>query len=386
MDELGVFLEECPASPIGHILALKSHLEGSGESLTYINMGSLNDVSIYLTHACNLRCVHCYLSAGGPLNNELKAEEWLIVLERLREVGVKFVYLLGGEPTLLIRRGLSEIIRHGRDMGLYVSLSTNGTLINRDVASMLGRAGLNQVQVSVDGPNSAINDVIRGVGTFDAAVRSVKILKELNIGVSLSYTVMSSNAYYVVDMVRLAEKLGVHVLTFIRVQEFGRAYDNSLTISDKDAEMVVNELMNVKTATKLVLNGFRFYLGDLRKVYEETRRKLMNLGIRNYTTCPAGRSRFVIDSNGDVYGCELLMVKELREGNVLRDDLGRIWYDGFKAFRNRRYQQINPCDKCPIAYLCNAGCPARAYKTYGKVYAPDPHCPFVKQITGMKSQ
>jgi sulfatase maturation enzyme AslB (radical SAM superfamily) len=99
-----VFLEDCPASPIGHILALKSHLEGSGASLPIINMGSLNGVTIYLTYACSLRCIHCYLSAGKPLDDELKVDEWLIIIDKLRELGVKFIYLLGGKPTLLIKR------------------------------------------------------------------------------------------------------------------------------------------------------------------------------------------------------------------------------------------------------------------------------------------
>jgi Predicted Fe-S oxidoreductases len=106
VDEAQVFLEECLASPIGHILALRSHLEGVGESMPYISMDSLNDVTIYLTHACNLRCIHCYLSAGEPLGNELNVRDWLIILDKLRELGVRFVYLLGGEPMLLVRRGL----------------------------------------------------------------------------------------------------------------------------------------------------------------------------------------------------------------------------------------------------------------------------------------
>lgn len=379
VDEAQVFLEECPASPIGHILALRSHLEGVGESMPYISMDSLNNVTIYLTHACNLRCIHCYLSAGEPLGNELNVRDWLIILDKLRELGVRFVYLLGGEPMLLVRRGLFDIIRHAKDLGIYVSMSTNGTLVTRDVAVKLKEAGLDQVQVSVDGPNPAINDVIRGIGSFDLAMRAINILKDVGIGVSLSYTVMSSNAYYIVDMVRLAEKLGIPVLTFIRVQEFGRAYDNGIGLSDDDAERVLYELLSIKANVKLVLNGFRFYLKNLRKTYEEIKGRLSDLGITNYTTCPAGKSRFVIDSNGDIYGCELLMSEEFKEGNALRDDIRHVWRDEFKVFRNRKYTEINQCSKCPMADLCNAGCPARAYRAYGSINAPDPYCPLAKR-------
>jgi hypothetical protein len=62
----------------------------------------------------------------------------------------------------------------------------------------------------------------------------------------------------------------VPVLTFIRIQEFGRALSNSLTISDEKAKFVVNSLMNMRTTVKLVLNGFRvFYLNNLNSSYEE---------------------------------------------------------------------------------------------------------------------
>ncbi len=207
------------------------------------------------------------------------------------------------------------------------------------------------------------------------------MLKEVGIAVSLSYTVIPDNAYYVTDMVKLAEKLGgVPVLTFIRVQEFGRARENGLLLSDDLARMVINDLMRIKTSVKLVLNGFRFSLSDLYKAYKKSRERLNALKIINYSTCPAGRSRFVIDSDGSVYGCELLMSREFYEGNALNDDLKIIWRDGFRSFRGRKYTEIKPCNTCSMADLCNAGCPARAFMAFGSVNSPDPYCPVVRGI------
>ena len=378
VDETEIYLGECPASPLGHVLALRSNVEDTGNESPYLSMDSINDVTIYLTHACNLECKHCYVSAGKPLSNELSADDWLIILDKLRGLGVKYVYLLGGEPMLLIKRGLLKIISHAKDLGLYVSMSTNGTLVNRESALQLKRAGLDQVQVSIDGPNPAINDAIRGIGSFDKAVRAVNAFKETGIAVSLSYTVIPDNAYYVIDMVRLAERLGVLVLTFIRVQEFGRALNNGLYLSDEMARRVIDDLLRIRTSIKLVFNGFRFSLGDLYEAYRKSRERLNALRITNYNACPAGKSRFVIDSDGSVYGCELLMGKEFYEGNALRDNLRIIWRDGFKSFRNRNYRNIRPCNTCLMADLCNAGCPARAVTVFGSIYSPDPYCPMVR--------
>ncbi|WP_243676376.1 radical SAM protein [Vulcanisaeta distributa] len=246
VDDTEIYLDECPpASPLGHILALRSSVEDNNEP-PYLSMDSINDVTIYLTHACNLKCRHCYLSAGKPLSGELNVDDWLHILDKLRDLEVKYVYLLGGEPTLLIKRGLLRIISHAKDLGLYVSMSTNGTLINRENALQLKRAGLDQVQVSLDGPNPAVNDVIRGFGSFNKAIRAINVFKEVGIAVSLSYTVIPDNAYYVTDMVRLTERLGISVLTFIRAQEFGRARENGLSLSDELARMVINDLMRIR--------------------------------------------------------------------------------------------------------------------------------------------
>ncbi len=63
VNETEIYLDECPASPLSHILALRSSVEG-GNELPYLGLDSINDVTIYLTHTCNLNCKHCYLSAG----------------------------------------------------------------------------------------------------------------------------------------------------------------------------------------------------------------------------------------------------------------------------------------------------------------------------------
>ncbi|GAB6946546.1 hypothetical protein JCM16161A_06760 [Vulcanisaeta sp. JCM 16161] len=206
------------------------------------------------------------------------------------------------------------------------------------------------------------------------------MLKEIGIAVSLSYTVMPDNAYYVVDMVRLAEKLGIPVLTFIRVQEFGGARENGLSLNNELARMVINELLRIRTSVKLVLNGFRFSLSDLYNAYRKSKERLNALKIINYSTCPAGRSRFVIDSDGSIYGCELTMSREFYEGNALRDDLKGIWRDGFRSFRGRNYEVIKPCNTCPMADLCRAGCPVRAFAVFGSVNSPDPYCPVIKEL------
>jgi radical SAM protein with 4Fe4S-binding SPASM domain len=98
----------------------------------------------------------------------------------------------------------------------------------------------------------------------------------------------------------------------------------------------------------------------------------------SFSICPAGRSRFVIDSNGDIYGCELLITPKFKEGNVLKDNLKDVWERGFSIFRERDPIKIEDCKSCSIAKICASGCPARAYSFYGSINHKDPLCSYAQ--------
>ena len=87
--------------------------------------------SFELLPLCNMNCRMCFLRlspeemrAQGRLRT---ADEWLSLAREAKEAGMLFLLLTGGEPFLYpefdrLYRGLSE-------MGLFLTLNTNGTLI-----------------------------------------------------------------------------------------------------------------------------------------------------------------------------------------------------------------------------------------------------------------
>jgi radical SAM protein with 4Fe4S-binding SPASM domain len=369
-DEMA-FVEDCPASPLAHLLASR----GSGDAFALRKYSERRpiSVSIYLTRACNLRCLTCYEAAGDPLRGEPGPGGWMRVIEGLADLGVEHVYLLGGEPTLLGRRGLADVVGYASEYGMAVAMGTNGLLVDRGMAEDLARAGLEQAQVSIDGSTPDVNDLIRGKGSFDAAIRAIGNLRGAGITVTTSMTLTGLNYHQAVEFVELSERLGAAVATLIPVQEFGRA-SASLVPSPGQLRRVYASLRARASGIPVVLNGFRFYLEDLIGVGLRAGRILGNTGSREAASCPAGRNRFVVDSNGDVYGCELLTGNRFREGNALRDDLSEIWTNGFRAFRGRSPERMEGCDRCPIRSVCNSGCPARAYGRRGTLLAKDPLC------------
>src|SRR6476659_556740 len=89
-----------------------------------------------LTRTCNLKCVHCYTaSEAKKYAGELTTGEAKLVLDDLAAFKVPAVLFSGGEP--LVRPDVLELAAYARLRGLHVVLSTNGTLIDRDVAQKL---------------------------------------------------------------------------------------------------------------------------------------------------------------------------------------------------------------------------------------------------------
>lgn len=91
-----------------------------------------------LTPRCNLRCRMCYIRMTpeemAPRGRERTAEEWLALAEELRDAGVVFMLLTGGEP--LLRPDFPRLYRALIGMGFSLSLNTNGTLVNDEIAAL----------------------------------------------------------------------------------------------------------------------------------------------------------------------------------------------------------------------------------------------------------
>jgi uncharacterized Fe-S cluster-containing radical SAM superfamily protein len=126
---------------------------------------------------CNLSCHHCFISCH-PANDAfgfLRLESVRRYLDEAVELGVKELYFTGGEPFL--NRDLVPILEETLAIGPATVL-TNGTIHHDGMLSELERlAGASryslEIRVSIDGPDAATNDPIRGEGTFEKAMEGV---------------------------------------------------------------------------------------------------------------------------------------------------------------------------------------------------------------------
>ena len=170
-----------------------------------------------ITKACNLRCVHCYASANTTFDKGLDHNQALSVIDDLAGFGVPVLLFSGGEP--LLRADIVELISYAVKKGIRAVLSTNGTLINHDMALKLKDAGISYVGVSLDGLEQ-VNDHFRGVkGAFKAAMEGIYNCQKAGIKVGLRFTISRFNAKEITKIFDLVEKEAEPYLSKFRIKK-----------------------------------------------------------------------------------------------------------------------------------------------------------------------
>ena len=84
-----------------------------------------------ITLACNMNCMHCGQFAGETRLNELTTKEAFNLCEELQNLNTEIINLTGGEPIL--RKDWRDIGKKIRDLGMDLSLLTNGLVINKEI-------------------------------------------------------------------------------------------------------------------------------------------------------------------------------------------------------------------------------------------------------------
>jgi len=162
---------------------------------------SLRYLELHITGRCNLRCAHCYLSAGeGPdleLPSVFRAMDEFDAMQGLR------LLISGGEP--LMHGRFWRINEKLPGYGFRSVLLSNGALITKKTAS---RLKVNEAQISIDGMAGS-HDRLRGAGSFKKAVNAVEHLQAEGIKVSVSTTVNALNCGEFNEMNALLDAMGI---------------------------------------------------------------------------------------------------------------------------------------------------------------------------------
>ena len=345
-----------------------------------------------VTYACNLHCKHCYATAGKPWKDELTTEEAKRAIDIFDRAGVTIIAFSGGEP--LVRPDIMELARYATDKGIYVAMATNGTLITKEKAKEMKEAGVQFVQISLDGIDAKTHDEFRGMkGAFDKTVQGIKNAVAEGFFVEISTTVTRYNYKQLPDIIQFGEDLGANWFMAYNFVPTGRGkeiFETDLSPGEREEalKMLWGELrkgrkINVlSTAPQFARVALQHEEGESQKIVPthfynpKLAGQLVDL-TEFIGGCGAGRFYMSMRANGDLQPCVFF---PLKVGNILEDDFEELWKKN-EVLSNIRNKDILEgfCGKCDYRYYCG-GCRARAYAYTGDYLAPDPGCIYNKEV------
>lgn len=323
----------------------------------------------HFLNSCNLRCKHCYQSGYSAADLDLEklfkiADEIFAVLKQWGMHGR--ISLTGGEP--FCSKHLHALFDYldKNERIVSIDILTNGTCVTDDDIQRLKKyKKLHQIQISLDGGTAEIHDAVRGNGSYDKAIDTIRRLKSNGIEVALMYTLMQQNKYDYKNFIYTAEREKVDALTVERVTPCGSGSDQELLSADEIYEIYKNiTLMANGMSEKPVIRRARpLWINTL---CDNTRSDCMIGGF-----CPVGLTSLAILHDGTVLPCRRL---EIPLGNILTDGLYKIWYTSDVLWDIRNKSKLKgKCHDC-VKLACCGGCRAIAYAVTEDYMEEDPQC------------
>ena len=188
-------------------------------------MSSLKALIAEITYRCPLHCVYC----SNPLEmqkveNELSTAQWVSVIEQAAALGCWHLHLTGGEP--LARRDTEQLIRAGRDSGLYVNLITSGLGLTNERLERLIDAGLDHIQLSFQDSEEAAANTFAGTRAHAYKLRVAEWIQKHSVAFTVNLVIHRENIDRLAQLIAFAEELKPDKLEIANVQYYGWAFRN----------------------------------------------------------------------------------------------------------------------------------------------------------------
>ncbi len=334
-----------------------------------------------LTNLCNLFCEHCYASAIPSRDNGFSKEDAMNLIPELKEAGVGFAILSGGEP--LTWPDLFELATELKKTGIVTYLSTNGLLVSEKNVEAI-RDHFDYVGISIDG-NPEVHDEFRGKkGAHVKSMHAIRLCLEQGIKVGVRYTLTPQTAGSLPYIFDLAEKEGIPKIYISHLVYSGRG--NALSPLESSQER--------EAADFIIQKAFEYYENDtpidivtgnndadsVLLLQEFTRRHpehadVLLQRLRNWGGNQAGVRMLNIDYKGDVRPDPFF---QRAVGNVLETPFTEIWQtDPFlNTLREKPRQLKGACKSCEYIDICNGNSRPRALAVHEDYFQEDPGCYF----------
>ena len=318
-----------------------------------------------LTAGCNFNCRMCYIHDKGAApraDGELTAEQWLQIGRQAVKAGTVFVLLTGGEP--LLRRDFAEIYTGLKQLGLMVSVNTNGSLLTGETAALLERNPPMRLNVSLYADDREGYRKACGADAFENVIANIRRMKQAGLEVKLNVSFSEGNADRLEQIAALVRELDLHCQTsFYMYPPVRRADPDSPTtrLSPQEAGRLRVRWEQLRGRDDLLRNSAELLNRLQERVCED--RSLPEEGVR----CRAGHTTYWIDAAGQMLMCGML---PLPAGNVMEEGFDRCWQNTRALMKT--VTMPAKCSACRLRSVCCV-CPSACYAETGDFTQAPPY-------------
>lgn len=375
------------------ITKLLCESENFGDSLRYVH-GCKNEkngvskgrgpvVVWNCTNTCNLKCKHCYAnSENKKFSDELNTDEAKDLINDLAELKVPVLLISGGEP--LTRNDIFPLIQHAKNQNIRCTISTNGTLIDKEMAKALKENGVSYVGISLDGIGSR-HDKFRGVrGSFDKAIEGIRNCLAIDQKVGLRFTINRDNYDQLNDIFYLIKEERIPRVCFYHLVYSGRGssmIEEDITPKEKREimDLIMEKTLDFGKKVEILTvdnhaDAPYLYL-KLKEKHPELAERALNLVKMNGGN-RSGMAIANIDYKGNVHPDQFTQHHNL--GNIRERKFSEIWMQPESLLaidlRNRKSLLKGRCKECCWLGVCNGNLRVRAEAVTGDFWQADPAC------------
>lgn len=329
--------------------------------------------SLELLPLCNMNCNMCYVRLSweemerkGRLRT---ADEWLEIGLQMKETGVLFLLLTGGEPLLFpdFKRLYLEL----RRMGFILTINTNGTLINEEWADFFGKYPPRRVNITLYGADEEdYKSLCHYPGGFQKTIRGVRLLREHGIDVKISFSVTKAVRHSMGKVFTIGEELQVpvHIDPYMMpaVRERSQPFSEQSRVLPEDAAEASLEALKLQFPKEI-------YDQYVEQTIERVEDADFPRGDR-HMSCLAGNCSFTINWQGEMRPCVVMSEPSV---SVFEKGFSEAWKEICNGTKNI---QISPkCVKCKYQPVCKICAAASLSETGAYDGIPDYLCRFSEE-------
>lgn len=313
-----------------------------------------------LTPLCNMNCDMCYVRLS---RSEMEAQgrmktldEWLMLAKEMKEAGVLFILLTGGEP--LLYPWFKELYISLLEMGMVLTVNTNGTLIDEEWTGFFSHHKPRRINITLYGDSEAGYERLCHYGQgFDKAVKAIEGLRKAGVHVKINGSMTRANVSCSDGILDIGERLDVPV----RIDTY-----MCPGVRERSRPFAFQTRMDPDMAAKTRIHVLRREMGDeifkasCHHEFEKIKNTPEGKDKPYRMGCKAGRCSFTISWQGLMRPC--VVMSEPSE-DVFEIGFKKAWENITE--KTKQIMGSSKCSKCHLRKYCNT-CPAYALLEEGR--------------------